>query len=235
MSINLSKSVLNATELTFLDFRVSGNGISPDPALVKKIWDVQPPKNRKQLEIFLGLSNFFGRFIPRYSDLTEPLNQLRNKNAHFLWGEKQMNAFGNIKAILCERPVTQPFDKNKETTLTTDASEKAIAAVLSQEGHPVMYFSRRLSETEARYSNIEREALAIVWSMERPKQFLLGSHFILQTDHRPLEFLLGRRRQLPKIANARLLRWAIKLMAFDFDVVYIRGSAIPHADALSLA
>ena len=206
MSINLSKSILNARELTFLGFRVSGRGISPDPALVRKILDVQRPESRKQLETFLGIANFFGRFIPRYADLTEPLNQLRSKNAHFYWDTPQDNAFESIKNFLSKSPVIKPFDKNKETILTTDASEKAIAAVLMQEGHPVMYFSRRLSETEARYSNIEREAMAIVWSMERAKQFLLGSHFTLQTDHRPLEFLLGRRRQLPKIANARLLR-----------------------------
>ena len=233
MTINLEKSILSASELTFLGFRVSGKGISPDPALVQKILDIKAPSNRKQLESFLGLANFFGRFIPNYSQTTEPLNQLRGKDAHFLWGPQQAKAFDKIKGQLSQRPVIQPFDKNKATTLTTDASEKSIAAVLSQQSHPVMYFSRRLSETESRYSNIEREALAIVWAMERAKQFLLGSHFTLETDHRPLEFLLGRRRQLPKIANARLLRWAIKLMAFDFDVIYTRGSAIPHADALS--
>ena len=117
MTLNLKKSILSASDLTFLGFRVSASGISPDPALVKKILDMQPPKNRKQLEIFLGLANFFGRFIPRYSDLTEPLNQLRNKSTNFSWGQPQIDAFDIIKSFLSKGPVIQPFDKNKSRRL----------------------------------------------------------------------------------------------------------------------
>ncbi|PAA93146.1 hypothetical protein BOX15_Mlig023152g1 [Macrostomum lignano] len=233
MTINLEKSNLSATEVRFLGYSISASGITPDPNLVGKIRSVNSPKDRKQLESFLGLSNFFGRFIKNYSDVIEPLNQLRGRNVEFVWGPAQEAAFTRIKDLLCSEPVIKPYDKHKETTLTTDASEKAIGAILSQGNHPIMYFSRKLSSAEAGYSNIEREALAIVWAMERAKQFLLGSRFTLRTDHRPLEFIFGSRRQLPKVANARLLRWAIELMAFDYDIVYTKGESIPQVDALS--
>lgn len=133
---------------------------------------------KKELEVFLGLVNFFGRFIPNYSDLTEPLNTLRSKTIPFSWGILQIEAFNRIKNILSQKPVIQPFDKDKETVFTTDASEKLVAAVLFQQGHPIMYFSRRLTTTEARYSNIETEALAIVrrWTAQKNSFNLISSY-----------------------------------------------------------
>ena len=98
---------------------------------------------------------------------------------------------------LSTRPVVQPFDINEDITLTTDASEKSVARILTQEG-------RRLLPAEQHYLNIEREALACVWCMERGKQFLLGTKVLLQTDHHPLEFIFNQRKALPKITNARL-------------------------------
>ncbi|PAA85528.1 hypothetical protein BOX15_Mlig018181g1 [Macrostomum lignano] len=233
MNINLAKSNLGAKTVKFLGYRISADGISPDPGLVSKIMEISAPRDRRQLESFLGLCNFFGRFVNNYAHVVEHLNQLRKKGAEFVWGAAQEAAFHQLKKLLSSGPIIQPYDRAKETTLTTDASEKAVAAVLTQEGHPVIYFSRRLTQAEARYSNIEREALAIVWAMERARQFLLGKRFTLRTDHRPLEFLFGTRQQLPKVANARLLRWAIRLMGFDFAIEYVRGAQIPHADALS--
>ena len=126
-----------------------------------------------------------------------------------------------------------PFNINKHTTLTTDASENSIGAILSQEGHPVMYLSRRLTSAERNYSNIEREALAVVWATLRARNFLLGSHFTLNCDHQPLEFIFNPNRALPKVTSARILRWAIQLMAFDYEIHYVKGENIPHVDALS--
>ena len=113
----------------------------------------------------------------------------------------------------------------KEATVTTDASEKTIGGALSQEGHPVIYVSRKLSQTEQNYSNIEREALAIVFVVSRLKQFLLGRKFFLQTDLRPLEYLFAPDEEIQKTASARITRcpWAIALMGFDFELKYTPG------------
>ena len=121
----------------------------------------------------------------------------------------------------------------KEATVTTDASEKAIGGVLSQEGHPVIYVSRKLSQAEQNYSNIEREALAIVFVVTRLKQFLLGRRFTLQTDHKLLKYLFAPGEEIAKTASARITRWALALMGFDFELKYTPGEQIPHADALS--
>ena len=117
--------------------------------------------------------------------------------------------------------------------MTTDASEKAIGGVLSQEGHPVLYISRKLSQAEQNYSNTEREALAILFVVTRLKHFLLGRRFTLQTDHKPLKYLFAPDEEIPKTASARITRWAISLMGFDFELKYTPGEKIPHADALS--
>ena len=137
------------------------------------------------------------------------------------------------KNELCANPLVQPYSLQKEATVTTDASEKALGWVLSQEGHPVIYVSRKLTPVEQNYSNIEREALAIVFVVTRLKQFLLGRRFTLQTDHKPLKYLLAPDEEIPKTASARITRWAIALMGFDCELKYTPGEQIPHTDALS--
>ena len=102
--------------------------------------------------------------------------------------------------------------------MTTDASQHSVAAVLTQGGHPVLYVSRKLSPAEARWSNIEREAFAIVWAIDRLKPFLLGRRFKLNTDHKPLIFLFDPNKRIPSNASARIGRWAVALMAYDFDI-----------------
>ncbi|XP_065651276.1 uncharacterized protein LOC136079465 [Hydra vulgaris] len=131
-----------------------------------------------------------------------------------------------------EDSVVSIYDINKDLELTTDASEKAISGILSQNGHPVL-FSRSLSDAETRYFNIEREALAIVWSTHRARHFQIGRRFMLISDHRPLEFIFDCNKELLKVTSARILRWALQMMAFDYDISYKKGESIPHADALS--
>ena len=184
----------------------------------------------KQLESFVGLANFYGRMIPDFATKMLPLNEIRKEE--FRWEKEEQNDFENIENELCANPLVQPYSLTKEATVTTDASEKAIGGVLSQ-GHPMIYVSRKLSQAEQNYSNIEREALAIVFVVTRLKKFLLGRRFTLQTDHKPLKYLFAPDEEIPKTASARITRWAIALMGFDFEMKYRPGEQIPHADALS--
>ena len=117
--------------------------------------------------------------------------------------------------------------------LTTDASEKTIGAVLTQNDHPVIYISRNMTSAEQKYCNIEREALAVVFAVTRLRQFLLGRKFTLRTDHKPLQYIFNPSNQIPKLVSARPGRWAITLMAYDYDVQYTPGQDIDHADAMS--
>ena len=150
-----------------------------------------------------------------------------------MWGKAQQVAFDKLKKLLSAYPIVKIFDPAKDTTLTTDASEVSISAIMTQDGHPIMYLSRKLSASERKYSNIEREALAIVWAVQRAKHFLLGKKFTLQSDHKLLEFIFNPRKEIPKVISAHLMRWALSLSAFDYEIEYIKGENIPHVDALS--
>ena len=185
----------------------------------------------KQLESFVGLANFYGRMIPDLVTKMQPLSEIRKEEVK--WEKEEQNAFENIKNKLCANPLVQPYSLTKEATMTTDASEKAIGGVLSQERHPVIYFSRKMSQAKQNYCNFEREALAIVFVVRRLKQFLLGRRFTLQTDHKPLKYLFAPDEENPTKASARITRWEIELMGFDFELKYTPGEQIPHADSLS--
>ena len=131
------------SSVSFLGYSVSKEGIAPDPKHVEKIKKAKPPSNMKQLESFVGLAIFYGRMIPDFATKMLPLNKIRKEE--FRWDTEEQNAFENIKNELCANPLVQPYSLTKEATVTTDASEKAIGGILSQEGHPVIYVSRKLS------------------------------------------------------------------------------------------
>jgi transposase InsO family protein len=233
VTINRSKSILNSTEVKFLGHLISSDGIRPDPDIAKKILSCKPPQSKPELESFLGLVNFFGRMIPNFSRIVQPLHYLRKKNVTFEWTDEHNGAFTRLLQLMSEEPVLVSYDLSQPAvTLATDASEKAIGAVLLQGDRPVIFVSRILTGAEQRYSNIEREALAVVWSVYRLKQLLLGRHFTLRTDHKPLEKIYGNSR-IPKVASNRLVRWSILLQQFDFDIKYQPGSQMAHADALT--
>ena len=146
-------------------------------------------ENKKELEFF-GLINFYSGYLPRY--IVSLLNYLLKciKNVEFIWTQKQNKAFEALKKVLTSKQVIKIFDAEKEVTLTTDASERAITAVVSEEGHPIRCLSRKLSSTECNYSNIEKEALAIVWRMERAQNFSDGKKAPLKIRRQALGILI---------------------------------------------
>ena len=233
VTLNDKKSVEFCKEITFLGFKISEAGIEPDTRLVEKIKAIKAPTNRKELEHFLGLINYFGRLIPKFSNKCKPLNNLRNQSTSFAWTDECQMAFDERIDEISSYPVVQPYDLHKEVTLTTDASKSAIGAVLTQDHMPVIYVSRSLNKAEQNYSNIEREALAITWAVLRLKQFLLGRKFTIQTDHKPLEYIFKQNAALPNGTSARIFRWVIELMPYDYSIKYIPGKIITHADALT--
>ena len=177
--------------------------------------------------------NFYRRYVSKYTVITELFANLRKKNVEFIWSEEQQKVFAGLKVIMAKKPVMKFFYPKKDITLTPDASEHSMYGILSQEEHPIIYLSRRLTNTEFNYSNIEKEALGIVWPTFRARQFLMGKIFSLRSDHRPLEFIFNPRKELAKVTTSRILRWATRLMTFDFEVEYVKGNSIPHVDALS--
>ena len=155
---------------------------------------------------------------------------MRNKD--FSWGKMQQESFRVKKIELCANPYLQLYSLQKEATVTTDASEKAIGGVLSQEKHPVKYVSRKLTPEEQNYSQIERKAVAIVFVVTRLKQSFLEDDLPYKrtTNHSNIS---APDEEIPSTASTRITRWEIALMSFDYELKYTTGEQIPHADALS--
>ena len=212
VTLNETKCVEFTDKLDFLGFTISSCGIKPDNRLVQRIMDIEKPTNMNEVQRFCGLVNFFGRFIPNFSSIIAPLTELRRNGGNFSWNVACDSAFLNLKKLILSEPVIKLFEVNKRATLFTDASEEAIGAVLTQDDHPILYISRTLTEAERRYSNIEREALAIVWSVVRLKHFLMGNQFDIKTDHKPLQYLFDARKPIPDGTSARLSKWAIECL-----------------------
>ena len=206
----------------FLGNSISKDGIAPDPEHVEKRKKSKAPTDNRHLESFVGLADFYKRMIPDFATKRLLLKNMRYND--FSWGKMQQKAFEDLKNDLCSNPLIQPYSLQKEATVTTDASEKVIGGVLSQEGHPVKYVSRQLTPGEQNYSNIEREA--IVFVVTRLKQFLLGRRFTQQTDHKPLKYLFAPDEEISKTASARTTRWAIALMDFKYELRYTLGEQI---------
>ena len=190
-----------------------------------------------QLQSFLGAANYYHKFIPHYSHLTEPLRRLLKADSTWDWTSDCARAFNAIKEAIATLPVLAHFDTKATTVLTCDASGKALGAVLYQiqsgEDRPIAFALRSLSTCEQSYSTSEPEALACIWACEHWHYYLYGRRFIQRTDQQALSVLLsangtGRRPM-------RLLRWADRLAEYDFDLQYKHGKLNSVADLFSLA
>lgn len=222
-------------EITYLGHVITTHGVSPDPAKIAAVQDFQPPTNGKELQSFLGLTSYFRKFIPRYSALAAPLRALLKKDTPFLWTEEHATAFFDLKEVLCGQPVLKLFseDPSFAVQVHTDASRLGLGAVLLQADEeenfrPVVYLSRALKGAEANYTSTELEALAVKWSLDQLRPYLIGRKFSVVTDHHALCWLLKY-----KEGNQRLLRWSLSLQEFDFEVIYKTGRLHYAPDCLS--
>ncbi|GFN91292.1 Zinc finger protein [Plakobranchus ocellatus] len=148
------------------------------------------------------------------------------------WGDSQERAYNSLKVAVTSKPVLQLPDVNKKFVLRTDAFDHGLGAALMQENEgtlfPVAYASKKLTDRERKYSVTEREALAILWGVKKFSLYLYGTAFTLQTDYGALQFL-----NAAKFDSPRIMRWALALQVYNFDVHYIKGSENVGADYLS--
>ena len=215
---------------------VVGNGmVKPCQSKTEAVKQFPVPETKKQIRSFWGLAGYYRRFIKNFSDLAAPLTNLTKKREpqKVKWTQECDQEFKQLKDVLCQKPVLKAPDFTKEFRLQTDASEYGLGAVLSQKGedgleHPVVYISRKMLPRERNYAIIEKECLAIKWSIEALRVYLLGKKFILQTDHNPLKWL-GKMKD----HNGRLSRWSLSLQPYSFDIENRPGKENANADALS--
>ena len=235
LTVGPSKCHIGFSSIDYLGFRVGLNQLSVQEEKVKAISEMTLPSTKKQLRSFLGAVSFYRKFIKNFASISAPLTDLLQKRKPdvLVWNEPQMQAFQTLKSCLIEAPILHLPDPQKTFGIQTDASNTGIGACLVQfdtDGtpQPLAYASRKLLPRERAYPIIEKECLAIVWAIQRFKFFLEGKKFVIQTDHQPLAYL-----KKVKDKNARLMRYSLFLMSYDFSISYLKGSENSVADALS--
>ena len=185
LSLNSKKMQFKSTDCKFFGHRLTPDGIKVDPKKIEAIIQMDPPQNVASLQSFNGMVNYLKKFSPVLSEPPQPLRRLCKSGVEWAWESEQQNVFEAIKQVIMTHPVLAYFDK--KLTIQCDAFKKGLGAVLLQESKPVMYVSRASTETEQRYSNIERELLAIVFALERLNHYTFGRTITVQSDHQPLQ------------------------------------------------
>ena len=239
ITINKEKCLFLVNSLEYLGFVLDGNGIHKTQDKVRAVKEAKVPENVKQLQSFLGLVTFYGKFIKDLATIAHPLYQLLNKEATWNWSTQCQDAFDKIKAEVTSPKFLVHFNQSLPVKLVCDASQVGIGAVIAHvmpdgSERPIAYASRILNKAESNYSQIEKEGLALVYGVRKFHIYLYGrKNFTLVTDHKPLLNILGPKSGLPTIVAARLQRWAIILAAYNYTLEYRSTKMMGNADALS--
>ena len=240
MVINPSKCILGASELDFLGHRVTARGIRPLEDKVSAVRNFPQPSSLRGLREFLGMVNFYHRFIPNCAGLSQPLNQLlsssKNTSCQLTWDEAATTAFHAIKQALADATLLVHPKPLAPTCIMADASEYAVGAVLQQyidDGwHPIAYFSKKLRPAETRYSTFDRELLAVYLSIKHFRYFVEGREFFVLSDHKPLTYALAVHTDKYTPRQTRHLDF---ISQFTTDIRHVKGNDNSVADALSRA
>ncbi|KAK7111487.1 hypothetical protein V1264_011109 [Littorina saxatilis] len=230
LTLNTDKCEYNKKSLEFLGHIFGEDGITPSQDKLKTILELPTPTNASEVRSLLGMMNFCGaHFIPNYATLTHELRLLTKKTTPWSWNEKHDAALRTLKAELSKATTLAYFNPGKPTEIYTDGSPVGISAVLTQDKRIIQFASRALTPTEQRYSQTEREALAITWACEYFHIYLFGATFTVYTDHKPLVSMFNNpRAQL----SARVERWVLRTQPYEMTVQYRPGFDNP-ADYLS--
>ena len=224
--------------IEYLGHVIDKDGIRTTEAKVRAITQSPTPTNVSELKSFLGIVNYYSRFIPDRAQTLYPLFDLLKKDVRWSWDKKQQRAFEECKRLLTSHQLLVHFDPELPLVLTCDASARGIGAVLSHtfpdgSERPIGYASRTLQTAEVKYSQIERESLAIVFGVTAFRDYLYGAKFVLVTDHKPLIKLFGENSCMPEMTSARIKRWALKLSQYNYSIRFKSTHDIGHADGLS--
>ncbi|CAF0866872.1 unnamed protein product [Brachionus calyciflorus] len=234
-TINKEKLIIDAPEIKFFGIIFSGDGVKPDNLKVKALKEAKLPKNASELRSFLGLATYVARFIKDYATISEPLWRLTKLNTKWNWEKEHNDAFEKVKESITTNAMAH-FDKSFDTLVIVDASPVGLGAILMQtnpkdpsDTRIIMFISRLLSDTEKRYSHIEKEALGLVWSCERLHLFIFSKKFKAITDNKAVELIFKNPKSNPP---ARIQRWCLRLSQYDFIIIHRPGKYNP-ADYLS--
>jgi hypothetical protein len=222
-----SKCSFGASEVEYLGHIVGKVGVRVDHKKIEAMQDCTRPKTIKSLCGFLGLTSYYRKFVWNYGNIVAPLTTLL-KNNYFTWTLTTDQGFQALKAAMCTTPVLALPDFTKTFFLECDASGKGIGVVLMQEGRPLAFTSKQLSEHHLGQSIYEKEMLAIMDAVDLWRSYLLGQRFQIKTDHQSLKYFLEKQPSYPKQQ-----KWVTKLLGYDYEIIYKKGKENVVVDTLS--
>ena len=232
LKLKPSKCDLIKSSVLYLGHVVSKDGLQPNPKIVDSVLKWKVPQNVKETQQFLGLCNYYRRFIKNFSKIAAPLHQLTHKNTSFLWTKETEESFERLKTLLCSSPILGYPQSEGQYILDTDASDIGVGGVLSQiqgeETRVLAYASKKLDVHQTRYSTTRKELLAVITFITQFRHYLLGQKFILRTDHSSLRWLFSF-----KDPQGQIARWLEVLSQYDFEIHHRKGNQHQNADALS--
>ena len=231
LSLKITKSTMMKDSVALLGHQVGTKGIQPHHKKVEAVQKARAPRNKQELQSFLGLAGYIRRFVPYYADTTAPLLTLLKKNEPWVWTDQHEAAFQALKVAIGNHVLLSAPDRNgKPYILATDASDVGIGAVLLQQadGDPAILevASKTLTAAERKWSTHEREAFAIKWGVDHFRDHLRGARFYILTDHSSLQWL-------GKAQSGKVLRWSLFLQEYDFTILHVKGEENFIADWLS--
>jgi len=231
--LNMEKCSFLKKSIEYLGYVIASSGITLSQRHVDAIEKFRTPTRVVELQRFLGLTNYFRKFIPDYASIAKPLHNLLRKSVPYNFDIRCEQAFSQLKKRLMSFPVLQIYNPLFETQLHTDASSVAVAAILLQKQKSglwglVAYFSQVTNSAESRYHSFELEMLAVVKAVERFHLYLYGLRFTVVTDCHALVYAIDKANLNPRIA-----RWTLRLQNYNFKIQHRAGTKMSHVDALS--
>lgn len=230
--LNRNKCKFEQDSIKYLGHVICQGKIQADPEKIKAIVDMPIPENKDDVRRLLGMATYLGKFCPELSTVSAPLRELMKKNCEWLWTGSHQQALEDLKHLVCRAPALKMFDPSQAATLSVDASKHGVGATILQHGQPVEFASAAFTETQQRYSQIEKEFLAVQFGLTRFHQYVYGQHVVVETDHKPL---LGILRKNINDLSPRLLRMRLRNQLYDYTLVYKPGAELYVADTLSRA
>ncbi|UYV78640.1 K02A2.6-like, partial [Cordylochernes scorpioides] len=233
MKLKLSKCIFGRTEVKYLGHIISHNQLKPDPGKVKSIQDFPRPDTVKKVRQFMGLANYYRKFVKDFSKISFPLVRLTRKNQPFIWNEEVEESFAKLKMALSTKPVLAIYNPDYPSKVYTDASKYGIGAILTQIGpdneeHVIAYYSKTLQPHQENYSAYEMECLAVIQATDHFHVYIENQPFEIITDHAALQWLFTMKKPKPKY-----FRWILSLSSKSCNIVHRSGKQQTHVDALS--
>ncbi|CAC5415745.1 unnamed protein product [Mytilus coruscus] len=237
LKANIDKCEFFKDSVTFCGHVIDKQGLHKTPDKIKAIKNAPAPENVAQLKSILGLINYYAKFLPDLSATLSPLHNLR-KDATWKWTKECQEAFDKVKNLITSDMILTHFNPELPVTLACDASPYGLGAVISPRypngsDRPIAFASRSLAPAEKNYSQIDKEALGIIWGIKKFHSYLYGRKFKLITDHQPLIYIFNPQKGVSVTASARLQRYSLFLSGHEYEIEF-RGTA-KHANADSLS